>query len=180
MVPLAGLNYEHTNSANFPSLQSPDSMVFHEAVKELQVLEEKMKNADNDAIGTEKFDVIISDLTAQIGPSINAYKAILSNIINSMNDKCFVSMHSGWWSNSNLVDYPSMIINNFSHIQIYNQWIDSFACFWSFMLGWKHEEDLNSLYNTMSNKITKIKEIRYFSAQNYFDQIFIRPGKINF
>ena len=43
------MNYEHTNSANFPPIQSSESVVFHEAVKELQVLEEKMKNADTDA-----------------------------------------------------------------------------------------------------------------------------------
>ena len=47
-MPLKGLNYEHENSANFPPLQSPGSMVFHEAVKELQVLEEKMKNAEKE------------------------------------------------------------------------------------------------------------------------------------
>ena len=43
------LNYEHENSANSPPFQSSESIVFHEVVKELQVLEEKMKNTDSDA-----------------------------------------------------------------------------------------------------------------------------------
>ena len=43
------MNCEHTNSTNSPLLQSPGSVVFHEAAKELQVLEEKMKNAEKEA-----------------------------------------------------------------------------------------------------------------------------------
>lgn len=51
-VPLSGLNYEHENPANSPPLQDERTMVFQDAVRELQQLEKKLneKPPDEDSL----------------------------------------------------------------------------------------------------------------------------------
>lgn len=125
-------------------------------------------------LGTEKFDVIISDLTAPQGPSLSAYKSLLTKLSKSMNKGCFVSMHSGWWSNQDADKISSNIIDQFPHILLRNQWVESFACFWSFLLCWCHNEDIEIVLKRMSERAKNLNGVSHFSALAYRKEIFTR------
>jgi len=126
-------------------------------------------------LGKRKFDIIISDLTAPIGPSVSAYKALSEKLFDSLDETGFISIHSGWWSSKILSDFPTQIFHQLSHVILYNQWIDSFACFWSFVIGWKHSTSSKVILKRISKNSKNIKN-SFFDIKKYLENAFIRNG----
>ena len=123
-------------------------------------------------LGKSKFDIIISDLTAPIGPSVTAYKTLSKKLFGSLNEKGFISIHSGWWSSKVINDLPTQTLRQLSNVILHNLWIDSFACFWSFTVGWNHAVSAKEVLNRISKK-TKIN-CSFFDVEKYLENIFLR------
>jgi spermidine synthase len=118
-------------------------------------------------------DVVIVDLTAPVGPSIPAYRALLKNIGKSSGRGSVIAYHSGWWGSQQLVDFPRLLSEMFQHQLVYNRWIDSFSCFWSFVTAWNGEESEGDILERVVEKSSTVPTIS-FDAREYANQVLMK------
>jgi spermidine synthase len=123
----------------------------------------------------QNFDVVIIDLTAPDESSQSAYGEMSNLVCSRIAENGFVAMHSGWWASMEVADYPSVILRDFSHILLQNRWVDSFACFWSFLVAWNHNES----EEVVLKRITAGSHIEneHFIATEYGRMAFSKAGK---
>lgn len=100
----------------------------------------------------EKCDVLIVDLTAPRGVSVAAYKRLARSIFDLVQDDGVVSIHSGWWRSGRFSDLPGDIANVFASSLIHNVWLDSFRCFWSFVVCWNGACDTTEAFRRIAHR----------------------------
>jgi spermidine synthase len=143
----------------------------HKAFDDRRVVTKTCDAADFLRSTNECFDLVLSDLTAPSGPSVAAYQTL--RMINGVLAKnAFVGMHSGWWSTPASQGFTAMIQRNFRHVCVTNQWIESFRCFWSFILAWSHNVSAREVVRTVSS--AKPRDARSFTGSRYRDEVFTR------
>ncbi|MBS1733246.1 MAG: S-adenosylmethionine decarboxylase [Bacteroidetes bacterium] len=124
-------------------------------------------------LGTNKYDVIISDLTAPSGPSLNLYNDLISKFKLSMRKDTIVSLHSGWWSNSIHNNTDIAVCNNFENVILTNKWINSFSCFWSFLVCWDHDVSTKEMLLRIKENSRNLKGVKFFLASEFLREAFM-------
>ncbi len=118
---------------------------------------------------TRRYDIVIVDLTAPTGPSIGAYERLLTDLERLMAPGGFVSVHSGWWGAASLEDFPAMLARALPRALQYNRWIESFRCFWSFVVAWRHEE-------APGRVLQRIAEARHTESSSFEPAAYAREA----
>jgi spermidine synthase len=129
-------------------------------------------------LGKESFDVIIIDLTAPDGVSIRAYDKMVQKLPSAMNDGAYTAMHSGWWACEALSGYPDAVLHKLNHVLVQNMWIPSFACFWSFVLGWRHGQSTHQVLSRISSGRVPGRGTTHFDPTDYASRAFVRASDV--
>jgi spermidine synthase len=123
------------------------------------------------SIPDKYFDAVLVDLTAPRGPSIAAYDSLVTNILRILQPDGFMSMHSGWWANQGVANLAYQLYERFPNASTCNRWIESFQCFWSFLLLWSHQVTPATVIAKMSPGELRLSD---FSASKYRRSAFYR------
>jgi spermidine synthase len=120
------------------------------------------------------FDVVIVDLTAVNVSSTKVYASLGDLLSRVVSATAFITMHSGWWGLTGIADYPRELFRSFPRVLLHNEWIGSFACFWSFVLTWKHGVTEREVLARIFNQSELGTE--HFRPKEYAQQAFVRSS----